>query len=198
MVVYTVVFTPSPKTLTWSVPGLLLKQILKRCPRIVRPQTGRRRSLFLPRHANLKQRTLIPLILLRNSFLHRLHALEPAPRIEISTLLARVQLKPALGTLPRTRHSLQHRAALRTPRNRVRSRQIDRPRTKCIVPFRRRRPGLLSGPLARLLIAVLIPMLTVFRCHKASPPRARIVSPTCHPLQASVNSGTKLSSPPLV
>ena len=39
---------------------LLLKQILKRRPRIIRPQTRRSRSLLLPRHPNLIQRALIP------------------------------------------------------------------------------------------------------------------------------------------
>jgi hypothetical protein len=60
----------------------------------------------------------------------------------------------------------------------MRARQIHRPRTKRVIPLRgRSRPGLFPRPFARLVIAVLIPMLTVFCCH--SPSQAR--GPYCLP-----------------
>jgi len=153
---------------------LFLKQIVKRRARILRPQTRRCRSLLLPGHANLIQLTLIPRILLRDPLLHRLHALEPAPGIEIRALLARMQLKPALRALPARRHSLQHGAALRASRNRMRAREIDRLRPKSIVVlrWRRRAPRLLSRSLPRLVVAILITMLPVFCCHTPSQARA--------------------------
>ena len=123
--------------------SLLLKQILKRLPGIVGLQARRSRSLLFPGHANFIKRALIPRILLRDPLLHRLHALKPAPRIEICALLARMQFKPALRTLPIARRSLQHRTALRAARNRPRSRQINGPRTKAVVPLRRRSTRLL-------------------------------------------------------
>jgi len=151
---------------------LFLEQIIKRRPGIARPQTSRRRSLLLPRHPDLVGRTLIPRILLRHTFLDRLHTLKPASRIEIHALLAGMQFKPALWALPVAGHPLQHRSALRTSRHRPRSRHIDRPRPKCIVALRRRRRArLLSRPLAFLAIAVLITMLTVFGCHRSSQAR---------------------------
>src|ERR1700735_2403058 len=82
-------------------PSLLLEQIIKRRPRIIRPQARRSRSLLLARHPNLIQRTVAPRIFLRDPLLHRLHALKPAPGIEIGALLARMQFKPALRALPR-------------------------------------------------------------------------------------------------
>ena len=122
---------------------LLLEQILKRRPRVIGPQTRRSRSLLLPRDPNLIKRALVPSVFLRDPLLHRLHALKPAPRIEICALLARMQFKPALRTLPIARRSLQHRTALRAARNRPRSRQINGPRTKAVVPLRRRSTRLL-------------------------------------------------------
>jgi hypothetical protein len=154
---------------------LFLKQILKRRPRIIRTQTRRSRSLLLPGHANLKQLTLIPRVLLCDPLLHRLHALEPAPRIEIRTLLAGMQFKPALRTFLIHRHPRQHRPALRAPRHRTRPRQIQRSRTHRMVPLRwaalaflGRLPRFLP---ARLTITVLISMLPVFR-HNPSQTRA--------------------------
>jgi len=93
--------------------GSLLEQILKRLPGIIGPRTGRRRRLLFPGHTNLKQRALIARILFCNALLYRLHALKPAPRIEISALFARMQFKPALGALPGGRHPGQNCAALR-------------------------------------------------------------------------------------
>jgi hypothetical protein len=152
---------------------LFLKQIIKCRPRIIRSQAGRSRSLLLPCHANLVKRTFIPRVLLRNPLLHRLHAFKPAPWIEIRALLARMQLKPALRTIPIARRSLQHGAALRAARNRPRPRQIDGPRTKRVVPLRRSRATstrLFPRPLARLFaVAILIPMLSIFCRHKPSP-----------------------------
>jgi hypothetical protein len=177
----------------------LLKQIIKRRPRIAGAQAGGRRSLLLPRHANLIQLTFTPRILLRNPLLHRLHALEPAPRIEIRTLLARMQLKAALRTFLIRRHPRQHRPALRTPRHRTRPRQIQRSRTHRMVPLRwaalaflGRLPRFLS---ARLTITVLIPMLPIFCCHTPSPPRARIVSPIRCPPQVYAELGRRLRLP---
>jgi hypothetical protein len=95
-----------------------------------------------------------------------------------------MQLKPALRTLPAARHSLQQRATLRAPRHRVRSRKIDRPGTERIVPLGRSGSGPFPRSLARLVIAVLISMLPVFRCHKASPPRGPYCLP-CTPSAAS-------------
>ena len=162
---------------------LLLEQILKRRPRIVGPQTRRSRSLLLPRHANLIQLTLISRVLFRDPFLDWLHALEPAPRIEISTLLARMQLKPALRTLPIHRDSLQQSPALRAPRHRPRARQIERFRPERMIPlrwtalaFHRRFPRLFTPRLTpRLPIAILIPMLPIFRHYHPSK-HARVLS----------------------
>jgi hypothetical protein len=167
---------------------LFLKQILKRRPRIVRPQTRRSRSLLLPRHSDLIQLALIPLILLRNPLLHRLHALKPAPGIEIRTLLARMQLKPTLRTLPIHRSSLQQSPALCAPRHRTRTRQIERLRPERMVPLRwtalallRRFPRLFPPRLTpRLSIAILIPMLPIFRHYQPSP-STRVLSPRCTP-----------------
>jgi len=157
-------------------PNLLLKQIIKRRPCIIRPQTRRSRSLLLPRHPNLIQLARILHILLRNPLLHRLHALKPAPRIEIRTLLARVQLKPALRTLLVHRHPRQHRPALCAARYRSRPRKIHRPRPQRMVPFRRTTLAFLGRLPLRLLptwltITVLISMLPVFR-HNPSQARA--------------------------
>jgi hypothetical protein len=167
---------------------LLLKQILKRRSRIIRPQSRRSRSLLLPGHANLIQLALIPRILLRNPFLHRLHALEPAPRIEIRALFARMQLKAALRTLPIARRSLQHSSALRAARNHSRSWQIHGPWAHGMVPlrwtalaFRGRLLWLLP---ARLTVAVLISGLSIFRHNPSqarpvlSPPRT--LEGKCH------------------
>ena len=90
----------------------LLEQILKRRPRIVGPGAGRGPSLFLARHPNLEQFAVIARIFLRDALLYRLHALEPAPRIEIGALLAGMQLESALRTLATSRRSLQDVAAL--------------------------------------------------------------------------------------
>jgi hypothetical protein len=82
-----------------------------------------------------------------------------------------VQFETALGTKARGRHPLQDRAALRTSRDGMGSRQIYRSRSEGVVSFRRRRARFFAGPLPRLLlpIAILISMLTVFSCHKTSP-----------------------------
>jgi hypothetical protein len=154
----------------------LLKQILKRRPCVIRSQAGRGRSLFFPRHPNLIRRTLIPLIFLRHPLLHRLHALKPAPRIEIRTLLARMQLKLALRTLPIPRTPLQYRPTLRAPGDRPRPRQIHRTRPQRVVPLRRTArafgrslPRFLPRFLAPFVFVVPISVLSVFR-HKPSPP----------------------------
>jgi hypothetical protein len=160
----------------WFSPSLLLKQIIKRSPRTARLHARRSRCLLLARHPHLVQGTLIPLILLRHPNRDRLHALKPAPRIEIHALLTRMQRKPALWTLLISRHPGQHRATLRTPRHRMRSRQIHRPRTKRVVPLRWRRS---ARPLAKLLarsltlvaIPILISMLPILSHY--NPPQAR-------------------------
>jgi len=146
---------------------LLLEQIFERGPRIVRPKAGRSGCLFLPRNAHFIRRARIPRVFLCDPLLHRLHALEPASRIEIRALLAGVQLKAALGTLFVTGHPLQYGSALRTPRYRPRPRQIHGPRTQCMVPLRWTALAL-RGRLSRLLparlaITVLISRLTIFR-----------------------------------
>jgi hypothetical protein len=163
--------------------ALLLKQIIKRRPRTTRPQTRRRRSFLLPRHPNLIQLTRIPFILLCDPLLHWLHTLKPAARIEIRTLLARMQLKRALRTLAVARSRLQQSPALRAPRHRPRARQIERFRPERVVPlrrtalaFHRRFPRLLVPRITprltpRFPIAILIPMLPVFS-HKPSQARA--------------------------
>ena len=166
---------------------LLLEQIIKRRPRIIGPQACRSRSLFLAGYSNLIQRAVVPHILLRNPHLHRLHALEPAAGIKVRTLLARMQLEAALRTLTVHRGPLQQSPALRAPRHRPRTRQIERFRPKRMVPLRwtaralhRRFPRLFTPRLApRLPIPILIPMLPIFR-HSNPPKHARIVSPM-HP-----------------
>jgi len=168
--------TPCPLWFS-SCGSLLLEQILKRRPRVVRPSADRRRGFLFPGHAHLIRSAIVPQIFLGNPFLHRLHALKPASRIEIHALFARMQLEPAFGTLPARRHSLQYRAALRAPRNRMRPRKIYRPRTERVVSLRRRRSRLLPRRFARLVVAILITMLTIFCCHRPLPKHAaRIVS----------------------
>ena len=144
----------------------LLEQIVKRRPRTAGLQTRRSRSLFLASHSNLKELAGIPFVLLRDPLLHRLHAFEPAARIEIGTLLARMQFESALRTLPLDAHTLQHSPALRAAGHGTRSRQVDRLRTQGMVPTRRptlafrwRLPWRLP---TRFSIVVLISRLTVF------------------------------------
>ena len=153
--------------------ALLLKQILKRRPRIIRTQSRRSRSFLLPRHPNLIKRALISCILLRDPLLHRLHALKSAPRIEIRALLARMQLKPALRTLPIARYALQHRPTLRATRDSTRARQINGLRSKCEIPLRRpTSTRLFPRPLPRFFaVPILITMLPIFCCHKPSQAR---------------------------
>ena len=95
--------------------NLLLEQILERLPRVAGPQTGWRRGFLFASHADFVKRAIVARVFLRYSFLDRLHALETAAGIKIHTLLARMQFKPALRTLPGRRHPLKHGAALRTP-----------------------------------------------------------------------------------
>jgi hypothetical protein len=145
----------------------LLKQILKGLPRIVGLQAGGRGCFLLPGHADFVERTIIPGIFLGHALLHRLHALEAASGIEIHALLAGMQLEAALGTKPRRRNRLQHRAALRAARNRPRAGHVHRLRPHAVVtPRRRHGRWLFSGLFlfARLFraVPVLISMLTVF------------------------------------
>lgn len=167
------------------------KQILKRGPRIVRPGARRGRSLFLAGHSNLEQFAVIARIFLGDALLHRLHALEPAPRVEIRALLAGMKLKSALWTLATYGRPLQHCAALRATRDGPRPRQIHRSRTKCVIPFRRaalsfsrRLPRLL---IPRFTIAILITRLTVFR-HKVLP---QACAQYCPPVAAHRASGVE-------
>jgi len=199
------------------LPLLLLKQILKCRARIIRPQAGGRRRFFLPRHANFIQLTVIPHVFLGDPFLYRLHALEPASRIEIRALLARMQIKPALRTFLIHGHACQHRPALCAARHRACPRQIHGSRTHRMVPlrwtalaFRGRLPRLLP---ARLTIAVLISRLPIFR-HNPSPARP-VLSPRAYlpgkcpapdarttveerPFRAAFGSGLRRASAPVV
>ena len=93
--------------------SLLLEQIFERLSRVVGPQTGGRRRFFFSGYADLIQRAVVARIFLWDSHRHGLHALKPAAGVEIRTLLARMQFKTALRTLPTRRHSLQYGAALR-------------------------------------------------------------------------------------
>jgi len=173
----------------------LLKQIIKRRPRIAGPQSRGGRSFLLPCDAHLVRRTLIPRVLLRHPFLDRLHALKPAPRIKIHALFAGMQFKPTLRTLPVAGHPLQYRAALRTPRHCPCPRHIDRPWPKRIVALRWRRPRLLTRPLARLAVAVLIPMLSVL-CSHNPPPVRPVLSPRCPPPGKSRDQTSRRDCPP--
>ncbi len=148
---------------------LFLKQILKRRPRIVGLQTRRCGRFLFASHANLVQRTVIARILFRDPLLDRLHALEAAAGIEICALLAGVQFKPALRTLPfpRACRTLQHRSALCAPRDGARPRQVHRPRSERMIPTWRTALAL-RRRLARLLAAwfpittILISWLPIF------------------------------------
>jgi len=150
---------------------LLLKQVLERRPSIGGTQSGRCRSLFLARHADFEQRAVVARIFFCDSFLDRLHAFKPAAGIEIHTLLAGMQFKPALGTLCLRRHALQDRSALHAARYCSRARQIDWLRPQRVVPTRRSALAFwrcFSRLLAtRFSVAILITRLTVFR-HKSS------------------------------
>jgi hypothetical protein len=152
--------------------GLLLEQTFKRRPRIHGTRARGRRRLFLARHPHLVRWAFILRVFFRYALFHRLHALKPAPRIEIHALLARMQLKPALRTFPVARHPLQYRSALRATRHSPRSRQIHWLGPERVVPLRRTALAL-RWRLARLLtprftIVVLISRLPIFR-HRTSP-----------------------------
>jgi hypothetical protein len=181
---------------------LLLEQILKRCACIIGTQARRRRRLFLPRDANLEQLAMILRIFLRDPLLHRLHALKPAPRIEIRALLARMKFESALRALPVARNSLlQHGAALRAPRHRPRPRQVHRPRSQSVVPLRRaaltfrRRLARLRTPRFSIPITVLISRLTIFR-HKSSP-STRPYSPPDRPSRQVPSKKSSHGSSPI-
>jgi hypothetical protein len=106
-----------------------------------------------------------------------------------------VQLKATLRTLPRAWHPLQDRTALCTPRNRASARQIDGPRPKTVISFRRWSSAwLFSATLSRLVIAILISMLSIFCRHKLLPSTRRIVYPRRDLPQVSSNSTGRLSS----
>ncbi len=154
----------------------LLEQILEGLSRVVRTQAGGRGSFFFSGHANLVESALVPSVFLGNPLLDRLHALEPAARIKIRTLLARMQFKSALETLI-ARRGGQHRPALGAARDRARARQIHRSGTERVVFLRRRCPGFFSCSTARFSVAVLITMLTVFGCHKTLPAAWLVLSP---------------------
>jgi len=176
--------------------ALLLEQTIKCRPRIVRPLARRRRSLFLPRYPHLIRRALIPRILLRHPLLHRLHAFKPAAGIEIHALLARMQLEPALRTLPVRCHPLQDRPTLRAPRHRPRSRQIHGLRSKCMIPSRRPALALWRRLADRLppwfTIAILISWLPVFR-HNPSPTTRPVLSPLRAPGASVAPASRRLS-----
>jgi hypothetical protein len=165
---------------------LLLKQILKRRPRIVGLQTRRCGRFLFARHANLVHRTVIARILFRDPLFDRLHALEAAAGIEIRALLARMQFKPALRTLafPRACRTLQHRSTLRAPRHRPCTRQVHGPRSQRMVPTwrtalaLRRRLALLRA--ARFPIIVLISGLPIFGQLKP-PKHVAVLSTRSHP-----------------
>ena len=141
---------------------LLLKQILKRLPRIIRPLRLLARSLFLQPHANRIKRAVIALVFRRDSRRDRLAALKSARRIEVFTLLAGVQIGSALRALRRSRTQiLQQRPAFRASRNRSRPRHIQRPWPKGIFPASRRRLFRLLI-LSRLASRVLVAALPVF------------------------------------
>jgi hypothetical protein len=167
-------------------PSLLLKQVLKRLPRIIRPRRGRGGRFFLPRHAHFVKLAIVARILARDAHRDGLHAFEAASRIEVGALLARMQFEAALGTLPGRRHALQHRPTLRAARNSMCSRQIDRARAESIVPLRRRRrrtKRFLSRILSGLAVSVLISVLPIL-CHK-SLPSVGVLSRQCHPQNKS-------------
>jgi len=113
------------------------------------------------------------------------------------TLPARMQYSKShtSDTCPRTRHSLQQPCRTGVPTSKPRAFSPGRltgPADRKYCPSSAApAPDFSPDPLRELVIAVLIPMLTVFfRCHKASPSttagRASIVSPT-YPVLASVS-----------
>src|SRR5258708_36704974 len=118
---------------------LFLEQVLKCLTRVVRTQGGGGGGFFFSGHANLVESALVPSVLSCNPLCDRLHALEPAARIEIRTLLARRQFKSALETLI-ARRSGQHRAALGAARDRASARQIHGSGAERVVFLRRRCP----------------------------------------------------------
>jgi hypothetical protein len=124
-----------PKRQCTHLTNLLFEEIIKRRSRTRRTQASRSRSFFLSRHAYLIRRAFVAHIFLGDTFFHRLHALKPAPWIEICALFAGMQRGPALWASLAGR-SLQHRAALRAARHCPRAGQIHRARTKRMVPLR--------------------------------------------------------------
>jgi len=185
-----------------GITKLFLEQILECRSRIIRTRSRRRRSFFLPCHANFVERAVIACVFLGDALLDWLHALKSATRIEIRALLARMQGEPAFRTLPFARacRSLQHRATLSTARYRPRPRQIDRFVAKRIIPLRRTalalRRCLPRSFFSRILalgfpITILIAVLPIFRHNLPEPPQggyclanALPAQVRCHPERA--------------
>src|SRR5271154_2259002 len=164
---------------------LLLEQILERLPRIVRPDMrGRRcrcrrglrvrsrRRIFFNRHAEFIELAIVLGVLRRNALRNWLCAFRLRPGIEKPALLAAMQFRLALRTLPvGIEPRREHRAAIRATPARDRA---DHPRRARPELVRSPRPPLRRGsgvpPVSFFFLVVLfrvsIPAVAVLTVHK--------------------------------
>jgi hypothetical protein len=133
-------------------------------------------------HTDFEDGAFVAHIFLSNPQRNRLHAFEPAPRIEKRALLAGMQFEATLWTFALSRDALQNSPALRAARHCSGSWKIYRFGSERVIPARRTASSLLRRLLAHLVATrfsatVLISWLTVFGHHSPPRPCARIVHP---------------------
>jgi hypothetical protein len=97
--------------------GLFLEQILEGRTRIMGTQAGGSGGFFLVSHTDFEDGAFVAHIFLSNPQRNRLHAFEPAPRIEKRALFAGMQFEATLWTFALSRDALQHSPALRAARH---------------------------------------------------------------------------------
>ena len=138
----------------------------------------RNRSFLLMRDANLVKFAVIAYIFFRYPHRNRLHALETASGIEIRALLARVQFKLALWTLSRRSGSPEERFhTAHTARPRAFRAYSPGAAQMCCLFFGGGLPAPDRSPVpfrSLFAIAILIPVLTVFR-HSILPKHAACI-----------------------
>ncbi len=169
--------------------ALLLKQILKRLPRIHRPSlcrgfyrylsrlhVGCRRSVFFYRRAKLIKFAVVFRVFRGHSGGNGLRTFKLHSAIEEPALFAAMQFKIALWAFPvRVKSCHQHRSAVRTSRTRHRSYHPRRAWTEMVrrtsrSALRRLPIRLISLLLFILLLGVSIAAVTVLAIHKCLRP----------------------------
>jgi hypothetical protein len=79
---------------------LVFKQIVKGLAGVIRALTALAGSFLFDHHSDGIKRAVVPLIFGRDSGRNRLGAFEATGRVEVLTLLAGMQRKPALRAVP--------------------------------------------------------------------------------------------------